>query len=569
MERLFSSFSFISLVLLSTLFFYCKEKTSPENQSQFTPQFGGSVIVAIPNDVDNFNPLFSQDIIAGLINDLIFGGLNFSEFDLTEGKLVYHPNLAKSWEVGRDQKSILYHLKTNLKWSDGKRFNAEDVKYSFYLYTNPKVGSVRQDIGLYFIQQAKGEIDYDKSFEILNDSTIKINFSKSVDDPLFITGLPILPKHLFEKIEPDKISTHKINRNPIGIGPFKLEKWNEQQQIILVRNDSVNYDKIPYLSKLIFKVLPDYNSRVNQLKSGEIYMMQNLRPEDAREIKNNYPQLKVESISGRDYDYIGWNNIDQKLYEQSGGKIIKPHPLFGSVKVRQALAYALNKKEILEGFFGEYGSLALSPVSPIFKNKFHRNLNSYDYDPQKAVEILSSEGWKDTDGDKILEKNGIPFKFTLSMPSGKPHREFAVTIIKNNLEAIGISANVEIIEPTVFFNNMFEKKYDAWIAGWTIPLDLDFEYFWSSDLQKNFFNTSSYQSKEIDNIFAKLHETIDKDIIRDLFLRFQEILNNDQPVTFLYWVENLVGYNSRIKNVKLNPLAFTNRVWEWFEVDAK
>ncbi|MBM4175920.1 MAG: hypothetical protein FJ213_07080 [Ignavibacteria bacterium] len=566
MQKLIALYALIlSLIILPS----CKDAQNPSKETAMEPQFGGNVTVGISSDVDVLNPLFSQDIISGTINDLIFGALNYSEFDLEKGELVYLPNLANSWEISPDNRSVKYHLNIALRWSDGYKFTADDVQFSYYLYTHPEVGSVRQDMTSYFISEGKTKVEIEKAVKVENDSTVVFNFNQSADDPLFVSGLPILPKHIFEKIKLKDLFVNDVNQNPVGIGPFKFQKWDKQQQIILVRNDSVNYIKIPYLEKLTFKILPDYNNRINQLKSGEIDLAQNLRPEDAQTIKKDFNKLNVEKISGRDYDYIGWNCIDHEQFVNSGNKKITPHKLFGDSKVRQALTYAINRKEMLEGFFGEFGNIAVTPISSIFKTKANTDLLPYEFNPNKAKQLLSESGWKDSNDDKIIDKNGIPFKFKLMIPAGKPQREYAATIIKINLLAVGIEVEIEVVEPSVFFENMFTKKYDAWIAGWTIPLDLDFEGFWSSDLEKNFFNVTSYQNKEVDEIFAKLKLTNDIEATRELLFRFQEILHRDQPTTFLYWVDNLVGYNVRLKNLQLNPLAFTNRAWEWFVVSEK
>ncbi len=551
-------------ILLSLLFILISCKTEKDLGEHTLPQYGGKIFIGIKNDVDIFNPLYSNDITSGIINDLIFGGLVFSEFNQGTGKLIYYPNLARNWDFSQDGKSITYYLKTNLRWSDGKNFSAEDVQYTYFLYTHPEVMSVRQDMERFFIKDNFSKIDTSLSFKIINDSIIKFNFSHKVDDPWFITGLPILPKHIFSKIPIDKLLNDEINYKPIGIGPFKLENYARQQQIILSRNDSVNYDKIPYIEKLIFKVIPDYNSRLNQLKNGEIDLMTDIRPEDAIDIKNKFNNLRIERIRGRDYDYIGWNNIDHKLYHQSKGKLIKPHPLFGDREIRRALSMAINRKEILEGYFGEFASIAETPISPIFKEYFNANLKSFSYDPEEAKRIFENNGWKDSDHDGILDKNGIQFKFKLSIATGRPQREFAATIIKRDLEKIGIKVEIEILETAIFFSRMYERKLDAWIAGWTVPLDLDLEPFWGSDLNKNYFNVIGFQNKKVDMIFRELKMAKTIEERKKLIYLFQEIIQSDQPVTFLYWIDNIIGYNKRIKNIQLNPVTYTNKIWEWF-----
>jgi peptide/nickel transport system substrate-binding protein len=423
--------------------------------------------------------------------------------------------------------------------------------------------SVRQDVERFFIHR-KNEVDSSLSFKIVNDSTITFNFAFPVDDPLFVTGLPILPEHIFKKIPLDKLLENEINFNPVGIGPFKLENYYRQQQIVLVRNDSTNFDKIPLIEKVVFKVIPDYNSRLNQLKNGEIDLMTDIRPEDAEVLKKNFQHIVIDKIKGREYDYIGWNNINQKVFEKSKGRKIEPHPLFGNREIRLALTMAINREEILEGYFGEFATPAVSPISPIFKEYFNDKLKPIPYNPDEAKRILEKNGWRDSDNDGIIDKNGIPFKFKLTIATGRPHREFAAIIIKRDLKKIGIDVEIENLETSLFFSNLFERKLDAWIAGWTVPLDLDLEGFWGSDLDKNFFNVCGYQNREVDKIFRDFKKAQTVEDKKNLIFRFQEIIQNDQPVTFLYWIDNIVGYNKKIKNVKFNPIAFTNRIWEWY-----
>ena len=558
MKKIFVIILLISITILT--FPSCKEKLEvPKGKVT-----DGELFIAIKNDVDFFNPLYSSDIVSGLINDLIFSALTYSEFNSDSSRLIYYPNLARSWEISKDKRSITYFLKTNLKWSDGEKFSARDVQYSYFLYTHPEVMSVRQDVERFFIHDKNGQVDYKKSFVVLSDSVITFNFSEEVEDPLFVTGLPILPEHIFRKIPLKELFNHEVNFKPIGVGPFKLENYIRQQQIVLVRNDSTYFDKIPFINKLIFKVITDYNSRINQLKNGEVDFVTDVHPDDAAILKREFSNIKVETISGRDYDYIGWNNIDHNLYRKSNGKIIKPHPLFGNKEIRLALTMAINRKEIIDGYFGEFAHLSESPISPIFKGFLDTSLKIIQYNPEEAKRILYQNGWKDSDGDKILDKDGKPFKFKLTIASGKPHREFAATIIKKDLTKIGIDVEIEILETSLFFNNLFEKKFDAWIAGWTVPLDLDLEAFWGSNLNENFFNVCSYQNFEVDRIFSELRKVKSLEEKKNLIHRFQKILQNDQPVTFLYWIDNIIAYNKKLKNTKINPIAYTNRIWEWY-----
>ena len=167
-------------------------------------------------------------------------------------------------------------------------------------------------------------------------------------------------------------------------------------------------------------------------------------------------------IKGREYDYIGWNNIDPVKYAKEKKKV--PNPLFGNANIRKALTYALNRDEVINNYLNNSGEKAVGPIAPIFKSIFDSTLVPYEYNPEKAKEIFASEGWHPSKSDGILEKNGKKFSFNLYMATGNPRREFAMTVFKNNLRAVGVDVQIERMEMSSFFNKLFAKQFDAWIS---------------------------------------------------------------------------------------------------------
>jgi peptide/nickel transport system substrate-binding protein len=301
------------------------------------------------------------------------------------------------------------------------------------------------------------------------------------------------------------------------------------------------------VKELIFKVVPDYNSRVTQLKDGEIDLMENVKPDQVNDLKalNN---IKIASVKGREYDYNGWNNSNV---------------LFSSPIVRNALTYAINREEILSEYLGNHGDLAVGPVAPIFRDSYNHDLKPIEYNPEKAKELLAGEGWKDLNKDGIIEKNGVQFSFILNYAGGNPRREFAATVIKNNLKAIGIDVKPEPLEPGVFAEKMFSHKLNAWLAGWSVPIPLDLKPYWFSDLKLAPFNLSGYKNTDADELLGKIEKSKagnDKNI---LYQKFQKIIYEDSPVTFLYWVDNIVAYNNRLENIKITPLGSVHHCWYW------
>jgi len=210
-----------------------------------------------------------------------------------------------------------------------------------------------------------------------------------------------------------------------------------------------------------------------------------------------------------------------------------------------------------------YGDLGAGPVSPIFKKYFDQTLKPFEYNPGKAKEILNRQGWIDEDKNGIIEKNRLPFRFVLNIPSGNPRREFAATIIKNNLREVGIDVSVQSYEPNVFFEKLFAREFDSWIAAWGIPLPLDLKPFWHSDLQANQYNLAGFRNKSVDSLLELIIITKDDNQKTGYYKKIQSIIYNETPFTFLYWIDNIVAYNKRIKNINVTPLYPLHHAWYW------
>ena len=163
----------------------------------------------------------------------------------------------------------------------------------------------------------------------------------------------------------------------------------------------------------------------------------------------------------------------------------------------------------------------------------------------------------------MIEKNGDEFTFTLYIPSGNPLREFAATVIANNLKAIGIQMKLQKLELGAFLENLYTKKMDAWMVSSYIPVPLDLKTVWHSDLEKTPNNFSSYQSKETDKIVEALDMRISEIEKIELYKRFQKMIYQDCPVVFLYWTDNIIVHNKRLENLTIDPFGALQKLWEW------
>lgn len=518
------------------------------------------VVIAIQSEPETLSPLYAFALNEGTITDHLFLYLLDLKWNQQKGEVEAFPMLAEKWQWNSDSTSIEIFLRKDSKWSDGKIISAYDVVYSFDIYSDPLVQSRFYGMFKNFYHFDDGRVDLENTFAVIDSFHLIINFLPDKVISLFDLAFPIIPKHIYEKLNRSEIQTAEINFNPVSSGPYRLKKWERNQFIILEANkDCYLYDK-DIINQIIFKVVPDYNSIITQLKKGEVDLSEDLQPSDAKQLSTN-PNLNVVSVKGRQFEYVGWSNIDGKYFSEKNK--IKSHKFFGDKRVRQALSYAINRKEIIDQFLLGYGSLCNSPISEIFVSEFDSSLTGFEYNPDKAKQLLKESGWTDKNQNGILEKDNVEFSFTLNIPSGNPLRDFASTVIKNNLKQVGIDVKVEKLEVGVLMDGVLNRKLDSWILAWFIPLPIDLKNYWYSDLKQTQMNFAAYQSEEADKIMLELEKKHSKKEYIELMKKFQQIISDDQPVTFLYWFDNIVCYNKRIKNITINPYGPVQRIWEW------
>lgn len=518
------------------------------------------VVIGLPADVNSFNPMYAFSVDEGAVSELLYLGLADFRWNSELGDLEAYPSLAEKWEWAQDSTSITFYLREGLTWSDGEPLTVDDVVFSLCAYSDPDVNSKLYGMFDDLYTDSDGMIDEEKTFVVKSPYELQIIFKPGSLPGLVDISHPIIPKHIYNKLEKTDYETAEANFSPVSNGPFVLKKWDRNQSITLSANKNsflYDYDNI---DEIVFKIIPDYTSRLNQLKKGEIDFMELISAEDVSDLKA-LDNLNILTIEGREYDYIGWNNIDVKILSEK--RRIAPNKFFGNRNVRIALTHAINRKEILEEYLYNYGSIATTPVSPIFKGIYDPDIEPYAYDPAKAKELLSMAGWNDSNNNGTIDKNGIEFEFSLTIPAGNPLRSYAATIIQNNLKAVGIDMKVETLEMGTFIENLGRKSMDAWMAAWYIPIPIELNAFWNSDLLNTHLNFVSYRSGVIDNILRELNKNLPKEKQKELYYKFQEIIHADNPQTFMYWISNIVGINKRVNNVNINPFGAITHCWEW------
>jgi peptide/nickel transport system substrate-binding protein len=503
--------------------------------------------------------MYAFSYAEGNLIDLLFMKPTVEIWNDSTGMIEFQPMLAEKWEWIDDGNSLKLFLRKDIFWSDGQPITVDDIVYTFDIYSDPIVESRFFGQFKNFYTLDGFHINIEKTFKVLSPTILEINFRKDGDPSLLDINLEIIPKHIWTNYKKEEFPEAKTNFEPISSGPFKLRKWEREASISLSIDSSSFLFNPDNIKEIIFKVVPDYKSRITQLKTGAIDIADNIKSEDIAELKL-IEELNVLSLRGRDYDYIGWNHIDPQEFQKS--KVI-PNKLFSSSMIRKALTYAINRQEIVDTYLDNYGELCKGPVSPMFKSYYDLSLETDDYNPAKAKEILKENGWEDKNGDGIIENGKVEFSFDLYINTGNPRRNYVATIVKNNLRAVGIEANIQMLEMGTFVEKLMKRDYDAWIAGWTIPIPIDLNPYWNSDQDIGFLNFSSYQNKEKDEILNQLQQRLSEPEKKILYKKLQSIFYEDEPVTFLYWFDNIIVYNKRISKINFSMLGLVKNAWEW------
>ncbi|MCU0411087.1 MAG: ABC transporter substrate-binding protein [Bacteroidetes bacterium] len=522
-----------------------------------------TVVVGISSPVNAFNPIFAPDATTAEINELLYPMLVSSTFDTVSGTLVYAPALARSWEKGRGGRDIVFHLRSDARWADGKPVRASDVQFTFELYADPEVGSRWQDVMENLERERDGSLVVKRAVVVRNDSTVVFRFKRVYASQLFDAGVPILPAHIFSRIPKPDLETHPVNQQPMAAGPFVVAPQSTSQEIILVPNQTSSLPYPARLERLVFRTVPEYRTRVLQLRSGEIDMMSALELDDIRAIQRDNPQIQILTLPPRRLHFVGWNTIEPISWTGEGLKTLRPHPLFGSAKVRRALTMAINRTDIARSLLGPFALPAVGPVAPIFSWAQNEALRPVPYDPRAAAALLEAEGWKDRDGDGILDKDGKPFAFVLRVQSGVTLWADIATVIQQQLRAVKIEAIIQQAERPVFWSDLINKKYDAWVAGFEVPLEVRLDDMWHSDLETHPLNIASYRNPEVDKLLQRVRSVTNQPLAARDLKAIQSILAADQPFTFLFWERGRIAVNRRVANVHANVMAMTSDAWDW------
>ncbi|SHN66127.1 peptide-binding protein [Desulfovibrio litoralis] len=539
---------FAVLCLFFSLFFY---HATLKAQSQ--PEFGDQIILSIAGEPSNLLPFIAQDAPSHEVASLLFISLLKYDKDL---KIV--PSAAESFEVLEDGKLLRFKIKEGIKWEDGVEFTADDVEFTYNIMVDPQTATAYAEDFLVI-----------KDFKKTGKYTFEVRYDQVFARSLITWMSSMMPKHLLETKEHAlkvseldekqaaaraQILANKyasFGRKPKGNGAYALTKWEAGSNLTL-KSNPLFFEGRTYLDGVTYRVIPDPSTMFLELKAKKIDMMnltplQKLHQTNTKEWEKNYKKFEYLSFG---YTFMGYN---------------LNNPLFNDKKVRQAITTAIDKNHLLAGVLLAQGLPTIGPYKP-GTWVYNDQIKDYSYDPDLALKLLGEAGWKDSNKDGILDKDGKNFSFTLLLSQGNEQRTKAAIIIQHQLKKVGIEVKIRTVEWAAFIKEFVNKgNFDAVILGWNILQDPDlFDVWHSSRAKPGGLNFINYKNPEVDKLLEEGRSTLDQEKRKVIYDRFQEILHEDQPYCFLFVPYSLPIIDARFQDIKPSPAGLTHNFERWW-----
>lgn len=490
-----------------------------------TPALSKVLIFGRGGDSVNLDPAGVTDGESLNVTDNIFDNLVTYKAGTTD--LI--PSLAKKWDISKDGKTYTFHLETGVKFHDGSDVNAEAVVYSIkrqfvksheaYSWGGPYVYFT--SLGLHkLIKEVKAK----------NKNTVVFELTKN--DATFLS---LLTMQSLAIVSPKAMKKYKkdFGSNPVGSGPFVFKKWERNQKIILQANKKY-WDGTPKLKTLIFRSIPDNNTRMIEMMAGNIHVMDNPNPDDIDQLSKRLgSKLVLAKKPGFNVGYLALNN-DKKP--------------FNNVNVRKAISHAINKQGIVDAVYAGYAKVAKHPMPPTLWG-YNESTKDYSYDPALAKKLLKDAGYP----------NG--FKTTIwAMPVPRPYmpdgRKVAEAI-QGDLAKIGIEAKIVSYEWGTYLDKTQNGEHDMALLGWTGDIgDPDnFLYVLLDKLnaEKPAQNISFYKSDKLHEVLVKAKTTSSQAERSKLYKSALTIIHNDVPMVPIAHSVTVVPHSARVKGFVVDP----------------
>ncbi|MGI6188803.1 MAG: peptide ABC transporter substrate-binding protein [Clostridiales bacterium] len=515
-------------------------ESEDEQKEKPVPVRGGELIIPIPVP-DTLNPLLTRS--RDMIN---FFGLIYEGLFEYDQNMKPRPCLVESWEVEEEGRLWRFHLRKGVKFHDGSLLTGEDVVFSFIVLQQGNLDS--------FFQKGLASNDNIQKIEVdlFDVHTVNVYLETPINNMPDIMTFPILPKKIYQSDVYMMERKDDMNFIPIGTGPYRVsEMLLEDGQIKLERNNDW-WGKRPYIYSILARVYQDEMQIKQAFRSGEVDLIDITSavtdPYSLDDDTKNYRYLT------RSYECLAFN---------------LEHPILGDIAVRKAIAYALNRKDII---FKVYLNNAEATDVPIPSDSWLYDGASriYDFEREKAIKLLDEAGWIDLndDGirDKIIDSDTVELKFTILTNEDNSMRKDVAELIAQQLRQVGIAVQSMTVPWEEFETILLDGDFDAVLTGYYLDMFPDFQFmFHSKAIGNGLNNFIRYRDEELDRLIDEAAVLYDHDRLAESYSRIQRRLVDQLPLISLYFQTASLLTNNRVHGVEApRELNIFRNIEEWY-----
>ncbi|MDH3284782.1 MAG: ABC transporter substrate-binding protein [Acidobacteriota bacterium] len=496
------------------------------------PARGGTVTVVVGHDVRTFIDWFAVSTIDLEMTGQVFRPL--AEHDAATDELV--PALAESWSLEDGGRVIEFTLRDDAAWEDGTPVTSRDVAFTHRMQTDAEVDWVR-----------RGDKRRIARVETPDDRTARFVLDAPYVDGLYDAALGfIYPAHLLEGMSPAELAGSEFAKRPVGCGPFRLSQRQTDIGLEFTASDTY-YGGRSHLDRLVVRVNADPKTRAILFEQGDVDLLRMAGTEEFDRMAGD-ERFRGFEVPYRTFLYVTWN-VEQ--------------PELAEARVRRALAMALDRERMRGLVLKGHGALCDGPVAP-GSWAYVAGLPVPAFDPDAASALLDEAGWKDGDADGVREKDGRPLSFTLAFAGRGGVFQDTATLIRTQLESIGVEVKAQRREPAVFFDELDEGRFHAVLLNETQADKVDLAAYGHSREIGGGTNTARWFHPEFDRACDEAGRAATREQALPRWRRAQEVMAEGQPYTFLYYRPRMHLVSARVRGVEIGPRGLFANVSDWW-----
>ncbi len=369
---------------------------------------------------------------------------------------------------------------------------------------------------------------------------------------------PPVPRHLLEGVPSEEMSRHPFGRSPVGSGPYRLVRWQAGEQLVFEKNEAFapSLGGPPAIGRVLYRIVPERTTLLSEFIRGEVDVHGTIGPSEVERVEGA-EGVRVVAFPWRMFTYIGWNTRREP---------------FESAEMRTALALAIDRRELLEAVLGGRGTPASGPIPPW--HPLSPGLEPLPYAPDSAAAILEALGWRDSDGDGGRERDGTPLEFTLLSVATSPVLADVAQIVQAQLARVGVLVQPQLLEWQTVLGRHRARDFDAVLTNWVLDnfrVDPRPLFHSSQAAREGSANRSSYANPVTDSLMDLGVTLAEESEARAVWTEFARILQREQPITFLFWNEDLAGVRAGLEGVRMDARGelVTLPRWRWASTERE